>query len=82
MGGQIADISAEQLEAGQFVGVLGGGGSHALNSTTVAGFRANRPVVGDEDAFIKVLSGVILSDQSRESMASVRLLLNHCYVSP
>lgn len=39
------------------------GGSHALNSTTVAGFRANQPV-GDEDAFIKVLS-----DQSTATVA-------------
>lgn len=68
--GQTADISAArwmcktppELKAGQFVGVCVGG-SHALNSTTVAGFRANQPAVGDEDAFIKVLPGVVLSDQ-------------------
>lgn len=75
MAGQIADVSAvrwmcktsSELKTGQFVGVWGG--SHALNSTTVAGFRANQPAVGDEDAFMKVLSGVVLSDQSTAAVA-------------
>lgn len=35
----------------------------------MAGFRANQPAVGDEDAFMKVLSGVVLSDQSTAAVA-------------
>lgn len=59
--------TSPELKAGQFVGVWGEGGSHGLNSTTVAGFRANQPAIGDEDAFLKVL--LVLSDQPSATVA-------------